>query len=282
MSTPDEWSWNSLSVGTNGAPISNALGPGTYAWRVTDLATSLPNPNYNATLAGQDLVDATQNGWRFAALARYVSDFGTGANMGLSMFVNNRAYHLMLDLTTTGDLQARLADESAKTYVLTNSAGAGLFHRFELASIPGTSQVEFVFDGRVMNASAPWDGTQITHPNTIHWGNSDAAGSALGAMDFNQVEFRIGPFDEPPGDYNGDGVTDGGDLLQWQQQLGRWTLSTADANENGLVDGGDLSAWKNSFGATAAPTAGATPEPGGMLLAALTTSFLAGRYRRRR
>jgi ELWxxDGT repeat protein len=55
-----------------------------------------------------------------------------------------------------------------------------------------------------------------------------------------------------PGDYDGNGQTDGNDFLVWQRQLGTKTPAElgADGNGNLLVDAGDLGVWSDHYGAT--------------------------------
>lgn len=52
------------------------------------------------------------------------------------------------------------------------------------------------------------------------------------------------------GDFNGDGVADGNDFLQWQRTFGASVPSgtAADGSGNGVVDAADLTLWKDNFG----------------------------------
>jgi hypothetical protein len=58
------------------------------------------------------------------------------------------------------------------------------------------------------------------------------------------------------GDYNLDGIVDGGDFLVWQRMLGTRTpaLTSADGSGNLQVDGPDLSVWSANIGASAEET----------------------------
>ena len=269
--------------GASGTSVFNDNGAGVNAWRVTDSVASLPNPNYVTELTGAALADAVRDGWKLSAKARYVTDFGVGANLGLSTYVNNRMYHLMFDLTGGGDLQATLLDETNKVYQLTSGGtGVAAFHEFGLVNNGGTSLVDFVFDGRVVNGGAAWDGKAFAHANTVHWGNSDAAGTMRGTMDFNRVLFEIGPFVSIPGDYDGDVDNDGADLLAWQRTLGASGSLAADGNRNGVIDAADLAVWKNGFGASgAAPAGAAVPEPEKGPWAIVGGGFMTSLLRRR-
>lgn len=73
----------------------------------------------------------------------------------------------------------------------------------------------------------------------------------------------------PPGDYDRDGDADGGDLLQWQREVGMPTPAFAGADGDGsrIVDTGDLAVWIAHFGAGGAVAAQRTvPEPAGLKL----------------
>lgn len=272
--TPDMWGWTSLNAAGAGVGSVNVLNTGRNAWRVTDSLPTIPNPAYVTELNSRAAADAVTSGWRFTTTARYVTDNGTGANMGLSAFFGGRAYHLMLDLTSGGDLQATLYDETSRIYQLTSGGtGASAFHRFELQYAPGAAVVAFSLDGRAIDAQ--WNGVALTHANTFQWGNSNQAGSNRGAMEFRDVTLEIGPF--VAGDFNNDGIADGRDFLLWQNSLGAGIDRIGDGNNDGRVDTADLALWRQSFGvraASAAPSDAAVPEPaawGMMLLAGWMT-----------
>ncbi len=97
-----------------------------------------------------------------------------------------------------------------------------------------------------------------------------------------------------PGDANGDGKINGGDLAIWQQNydpLGlneNNTFAMGDWNGDGRIDGGDLALWQQNYdpigtGSTGAfrPTAD-IPEPGTLLLMSLCSLGLLARSARRR
>ncbi|MCC6492846.1 MAG: hypothetical protein IT424_07480 [Pirellulales bacterium] len=281
--TPEMWGWTSLSaVGTGAVDV---LDSGLNAWRITDTLPSTPNPAYVTQLSAQAAVDAAAHGWRFATTARYVTDYGTNANLGLSAYVGDRAYHLMLDLTPSGDLQATLYDESSRTYPLTSGgSGAAAFHRFELQYEPATATVFFKYDGRVLDNQ--WNGVPLAHAATFQWGNSNQAGANRGVMEFQELTLHIGPF--IAGDFNHDGVADGRDLLVWQSSAGAPFDKLADANNDGRVDAADLALWRQNFGrvdplASAAGGAAAAPEPRSLatlLMAAVAITLRIGLPRR--
>lgn len=72
--------------------------------------------------------------------------------------------------------------------------------------------------------------------------------------------------DATPGDYSGDGVVDGADLLKWQQT--QWSQvapgSGADGSRSGRVDGADLALWRNYLGAEYAVVA-ASADAGALI-----------------
>lgn len=86
-----------------------------------------------------------------------------------------------------------------------------------------------------------------------------------------------------PGDFNGDGIVDGGDYTLWRDTLGSTTDLQADADENGIVDEVDYAFWLANFGATspAALSQGAVPEPASAALVLLVIAALAVTQSRR-
>jgi hypothetical protein len=258
-----------------GAGVVNPIGSGMNAWRITDALPTAPNPAYVAGLSPGAITNAARDGWRLSSYARYVNDFGGAANMGLSAFIGGRAYHLGLDLTASGDLQATLYDETPRTYQLTTGGtGTSAFHRFELQNTPGSSAVAFEFDGQVINAQ--WDGMSApNHDSVVNWGNQLGP---RGVMDFQDVAFEIGPFVEQTADFDGDGDADGRDLLNWQRTVGSVFDRSADGNFDGRVDGADLAIWRQSFGQPAGVQA--IPEPSALLLALLAIAVRPERPRR--
>lgn len=95
------------------------------------------------------------------------------------------------------------------------------------------------------------------------------------------VDYALLP-ESQPGDYNLDGVVDGGDFLVWQREFGQ-SGSNADGDGSGTVDAGDLAIWREHFGATASSSVSAIPEPSTLALGSVLGGLaaLAGRRRRR-
>ncbi|HEX6963207.1 MAG TPA: hypothetical protein VF175_15175 [Lacipirellula sp.] len=125
-----------------------------------------------------------------------------------------------------------------------------------------------------------WIGVQITN-------EADATGVVTGWAYETEKGVDILAGDAGPvvanADYDDDGDVDGGDLLLWQQTLGDSVTSGtgADGSSNGVVDGADLDLWETQFGGGAALAAGhasaaAVPEPGSLLMAALSGMLLVG------
>ena len=87
------------------------------------------------------------------------------------------------------------------------------------------------------------------------------------------------------GDFDLNGVVDGGDFMIWQRQFGTSVAAGtgADADGNGLVNGLDLDLWKGNFGAgsDAQTLAAAVPEPTAALLAMMAFVGAASARRRR-
>ena len=142
---------------------------------------------------------------------------------------------------------------------------------------------------------AAYGGTNSdSHPNS--------AGNAYSTQLFatnakNFIDEAWERFVYDPGDANGDGLVDGGDLAIWQQNYdprgtnaatNRWVLG--DWNGDGKVDGGDLALWQQNYdplgvigksaGVSASLDTQSVPEPTSILLA--VTSAAAGLLVRRR
>ncbi|BBO35917.1 dockerin type I domain-containing protein [Lacipirellula parvula] len=271
--SPELWGWydlNSGSIGPAGAGTVNTGGSGLNAWRVTDQRASLPNSIYVTDFLSPDLARIAVNGWRMSSTIRYVNDFGGGPNLGMSAFLGGRAYHMMLDLTASGDLRVTLHDETTRSYQITNNGlGTAALHRFQFINTPQAATVALSVDGVVLDST--WDGILLAnHPSNVQWGNSDQAGVNLGVADYQEVLFEIGPFTESRGDFNGNGVVDGADFMIWQNSASQPFDLTADANGDGRVDGADLAVWKTNFGTrSTTATVSEVPEPVSSVLLAV-------------
>lgn len=264
--SPELWGWLPQNVGAAGVGTVNSGGSQLNAWRITDSNPAMPNPTYVTDFIPQDVARLAADGWRMRSTIRYVSHLGGGPNLGMSAYIGGQAYHMMLDLTTSGDLRATLYDTTTRSYQLTTGgAGTAAFHQFEFRNSPGSAVVAFAVDGVVLDGT--WDGISLNHASNIQWGNSNQAGAGRGIADFQEVTFEIGPFNERFGDFNGDGVTNGSDMLVWQKTLGSTTDRAADADGNGVVGASDLAIWKRYFGwaENAVPALGeaaaVVPEP---------------------
>ena len=101
-----------------------------------------------------------------------------------------------------------------------------------------------------------------------------------------KIELNVTILDDGlPGDFSGDGVVDGADLLLWQQQAGQSGNALAsDGNDDGVVDQADLTLWRDHFGSGGAsvPAVAAVPEASSLLLMTFAAAALAGTRRLRR
>ena len=73
-----------------------------------------------------------------------------------------------------------------------------------------------------------------------------------------------------PGDFNGDGLVNGDDLLSWQTGYGTNSLATisdGDADDDGDVDGNDFLIWQRNLSPPALSNSQAIPEPTTLWLA---------------
>ncbi|MCC6492345.1 MAG: hypothetical protein IT424_04930 [Pirellulales bacterium] len=84
------------------------------------------------------------------------------------------------------------------------------------------------------------------------------------------------------GEFNNDGIVDGGDLLKWQMSFGDAVASAteADGDGNGVVDSSDLGVWMTHFGEAASPAPIDSPTSGGAAISASAVDavFAAGDF----
>lgn len=268
VSDPGLFGWVPNNSAGSGTPVINDNGLGVNAWRMTDSSAAMPNPSYAIALDAQASASVTQSGFRFETYARYVSDFGTAGNMGLTVFLNQRAYNLMFDLNAAGDLQATLYGRTGTTVLTSGGTGTALYHRISLES-SGGQNITAKFDGQPIGAAWPGIAVTAVHPNIIQFGNSNQALAARGTMAFHEVTFEVGPIVDLPADADGDADVDGADFLAWQRTLSSRTQLAADANGDGMVNGADLPAWRQQFGShsTAIGSGQSAPEPTSATLA---------------
>lgn len=110
-----------------------------------------------------------------------------------------------------------------------------------------------------------WQYTDTGHVNGVS-GNVDR-NVFNGTLSEMIAKFSIGAIPKPSADFNGDGVTDGNDLMIWQRNYrgsrSGATFAMGDANGDGVVTEPDLELWKSYYGQSsiAAPPMAAVPEP---------------------
>jgi hypothetical protein len=105
---------------------------------------------------------------------------------------------------------------------------------------------------------------------------------SVAADDMLQFRVLTGAFAPTvTGDFNGDGIVDGGDLSAWQSAYGQSPL--ADSDGDGDSDGNDFLAWQQNVGASLPQPTAAVPEPATLagLTLALGASALARRASRK-
>jgi hypothetical protein len=258
---PAQFLWVAQNTTGTGAGLINDHGTGHNAWQITDEEEAFPsvgNPSYETTLRGANSTTARTSGFRFEAFARFVDDFDDAASMGLTVFLNQRAYYLMLDLDDNENLWASLLGGTSKQLTF-DGRGSADFHRFALQSSGGTS-VTALFDGQPIGPS--WTGVNVpvSHPDIFQFGSSGQARANRGAMAFRDVTLELSPMAKRAGDFDGDNDADGRDLLLWQRTAGSREDLRADANSDRVVNGPDLTVWRGAF-AKATPAAHQTPEP---------------------
>ena len=247
------WGWtpHNASSGASlpGIPVVNDLNTGRNAWGIDDNATSNVNPFYSQCVdgvmpngaCGVGLISSTakQSGWRYSTNARFVADYGTEASLGMSLWLENRGYFVLFDLSGT-NLRATLFNSGTSNSVTLTAGGvdATTYHEIALVYLPATKRVAFEFDGAI---KAYTTGVAQTHDNAMLWGNLSTTGR--GRMNFHDVAFQL----LLPGDYNRDNVVDAADYTVWRSSVGS-NLAAADGDENGKIDTADYVFWKNRFG----------------------------------
>lgn len=82
-----------------------------------------------------------------------------------------------------------------------------------------------------------------------------------------------------PGDFDGNGRVDAGDLAAWRTSFGH--NEGADADNDGDTDGNDFLIWQRSLGASAMPVSTAVPEPATATLLLIVLGRLRPRRRGR-
>ena len=161
------------------------------------------------------------------------------------------------------------------------------------------------YDGRKMIAlseTGTLPNAEVMDQWDINWSYfSPWSGSFVDAFTAQQLQATLGheniiTLDELPmmpwnvaaprsGDFNGDGLVDGSDLLIWQQQLGQSGNLAADGNGDGAVDESDLAIWRQQFGQAggSAVLQASIPEPTaiGLLCMAVVTLSATSRSQRR-
>ena len=94
----------------------------------------------------------------------------------------------------------------------------------------------------------------------------------------------IRPVDAISGDYNHDGLVDGGDFAKWRTDFGKWVAKGggADGNGDGVVDAADYVYLRNVMASLGASSSAGVPEPTAWILIFSGASVVAARWRRRR
>jgi hypothetical protein len=256
QSTPQFQGW-ALNPGTiAGTHVLKGAASPYYAWRVTD-ANAAPqsfNPGYASEVGTHPAWDdAATSGWRYTTTARYLTAVGQGPNAGIAAYVNNREYNILLSQSSAGALQATLYDETTATFELSIATnGVNEFHKFQLRSVPGTELVQLFFDDQLVNQNYAWNGVSNTSHavDTVHWGNGNRAGAALGVMDYHEIAVEVGPFSALAGDFNEDLQVNGSDLGDWMDGVGTTNALHEDGDADGDrdVDGADFLVWQRQVG----------------------------------
>lgn len=108
------------------------------------------------------------------------------------------------------------------------------------------------------------------------------SGAANGQREFffDDLSISSGGGNPIPGDFDGDRTVDGDDLAQWVGDFG--VNGDSDANNDDVSDGADLLVWQQHLGESGGlPVASSIPEPTGVLLIGVALAATLHRRRRR-
>ena len=173
-------------------------------------------------------------------------------------------------------------DQPIANSVTSLKGDSGVWHTFELGWVVGSADLKLKVDkatnnpedwetitGALGGASLGWIPTRLSMSTT-----------RAGVISFDSILPAVSA--GIPGDFNGDTIVDGWDLIQWQNSYA--VDGGADANGDGLSNGIDFLIWQRNFGTGAEVVAAATavPEPGTIYLIALAVTLFSANSRRTR
>lgn len=250
--------WVSSESGADGLVLYASLngGPFVSQWSTSGVPLVTTAPNYPTSISSVIAVGATTD-WdyrshysQYGATLDVVAPSG-GGNAAISTTDRTGAVGY-----SAGDYSSTFSGTSAATPL---AAGIGAL---VLATNPGltTAQIRTILQNTAdkvggNNGMTAYDGNGF---NQFYGFGKVNATTAVDAA----ISSR--------GDFNRDGITDGGDFLFWQRSFGSPAVppgSGADGNTDGIVDGADLAIWSAYFG-----TAGPASAP--MFLSAKAPSLV--------
>ena len=168
------------------------------------------------------------------------------------------------------------ADEVSDQYLM-----AGYDHKVLELSHDSLTAVDFTIEVDFLGTNQ-WEtydvltvnpGETLTHifesGYSAHWVRliSDTATNATAWFTYSEAVAAA-----LAGDFNGDGIVDGGDFAYWRNNLGAdESVLNGAGDGRGVVDADDLQVWRDNFGATSSPAAVgqslAIPEPSALAFA---------------
>lgn len=200
--------------------------------------------------------DVAQN---FAALV------GSGITMPSTMQIDGD-YLQQADATLEVDL---LSPAMHDVLEITGAATlAGLLEVSEIAGFNPSSGDAFTILTAAGGLTGEFDAVELPELAGMQW-----------LVDYSATEVTLSVI--LGADFDGSGLVDGQDFLQWQRGAGlsgQIENSTGDADGNGVVDANDLAIWNLQYGTAAALQAGAValvPEPSAATLLLVTLLGLA-------
>lgn len=165
--------------------------------------------------------------------------------------------------STTAEMRFTL-DEAAMVSFSGSAAGSnGLSGGYNIALFARAPRELLLFVDGPNGSSISWSSVSpITlQPGPYEFKAIAAIANGQTGTNFNNITATFAPVNAmPTGDYDGNGIVNANDYLEWRDTYGSTTLLAADGNDNGVVDAADYTVWRDNLEATSS-LALSVPEP---------------------